>query len=155
MLRLDSQTRGMATRTLRMFLKCAVFAFVAFSPLTSAAAEKPTSKGTPAAEDLKVYYEIYGKGDPIVVMAGGFGVHLDDEDIGPLSRERQVIGIELEGHGHTALRKDTDEPRDGTAMTSPRCSVISRSRKPMSRATRTAATRRSAWRSSTRRWCAT
>jgi len=90
-----------------MFLECAVFAFVASSPLTSAAAEKPTSTGYAVADEgLQVYYAIYGKGDPIVVLAGGFGdVTSMAQVIGPLSRERQVIGIELEGHGHTALRK--------------------------------------------------
>jgi pimeloyl-ACP methyl ester carboxylesterase len=58
-----------------------------------------------AAEGLKVYYEIHGKGEPIVVLAGGFGdVSSMKQTIGPLSRERQVIGIDLEGHGRTALR---------------------------------------------------
>lgn len=59
-----------------------------------------------AAEGLKVHYEIYGEGDPIVVMAGGFGdASSMMEVIRPLSRTRQVIGIDLEGHGHTALRR--------------------------------------------------
>ena len=67
----------------------------------------PTSTGyADAAEGLKVYYEIHGKGEPIVVLAGGFGdVSSMTQTIGPLSRERQVIGIDLEGHGRTALRK--------------------------------------------------
>lgn len=67
---------------------------------------QPASSGyADAAEGLKVYYEIYGKGDPIVVMAGGFGdTSSMMQVIGPLSRTRQVIGIDLEGHGHTALR---------------------------------------------------
>jgi pimeloyl-ACP methyl ester carboxylesterase len=67
----------------------------------------PASKGyAQAAEGLRVYYEIHGKGEPIVVMAGGFGdISSMAQVIGPLSRERQVIGIDLEGHGRTALRK--------------------------------------------------
>lgn len=67
----------------------------------------PTSKGyADAAEGLRVYYEIYGKGEPIVVLAGGLGNTTSmAQVIGPLSRERQVIGIDLEGHGRTALRK--------------------------------------------------
>ncbi len=66
----------------------------------------PTSKGyADSAEGLRVYYEIHGKGEPIVVLAGGFGdVSSMVHTIGPLSRERQVIGIDLEGHGRTALR---------------------------------------------------
>jgi pimeloyl-ACP methyl ester carboxylesterase len=67
---------------------------------------KPTSSGyADAAEGLKVHYEIYGKGEPIVVMAGGLmDPSFMAQVIGPLSRNRQVIGIDLEGHGHTALR---------------------------------------------------
>jgi pimeloyl-ACP methyl ester carboxylesterase len=66
----------------------------------------PASSGyATAAEGLRVHYEIFGKGEPIVVMAGGFGdVTSMAQTIVPLSRKRQVIGIELEGHGHTALR---------------------------------------------------
>jgi pimeloyl-ACP methyl ester carboxylesterase len=67
----------------------------------------PVSKGyADAAEGLRVYYEVFGKGEPIVVLAGGFGdISSMAQTIGPLSRERQVIGIDLEGHGRTALRK--------------------------------------------------
>jgi pimeloyl-ACP methyl ester carboxylesterase len=81
---------------------CALFAYAAVSP-----AAAPSSKGyAPAAEGLQVYYEIHGKGSPIVVLAGGFGgIDSMATTIEPLSRQRQVIGIELEGHAHTALRK--------------------------------------------------
>jgi pimeloyl-ACP methyl ester carboxylesterase len=98
----------------QMIFNVAVSAFVASSSLPSEAAEKspqpklpPASTGYAiAAEGLRVYYAIYGKGEPIVVMAGGFGdVTSMAQTIGPLSGQRQVIGIELEGHGHTALRK--------------------------------------------------
>jgi pimeloyl-ACP methyl ester carboxylesterase len=74
---------------------------------TAAEALKPASDGyAEAAEGLRVHYEIYGQGEPIVLMAGAFGdassmTHV----IGPLARERQVISIDLEGHGRTALRE--------------------------------------------------
>ena len=82
----------------------AALALISFVPGTAAA---QTNKGyADAAEGLKVYYEIYGKGEPIVVLAGGLGdISSMAQTIAPLSRERQVIGIELEGHGRTALRK--------------------------------------------------
>ena len=69
-------------------------------------APRPTSSGyADAAEGLRVHYEIHGKGDPIVLMPGGFGDSSSmTQVIGPLSRERQVIAVDLEGHGHTALR---------------------------------------------------
>jgi pimeloyl-ACP methyl ester carboxylesterase len=66
----------------------------------------PASSGyAPAAEGLRVHYEIYGKGEPLVLMAGGFGdASSMVQTIVPLSRERLVIAIDLEGHGRTALR---------------------------------------------------
>jgi pimeloyl-ACP methyl ester carboxylesterase len=86
----------------KAFIAALALVLLASSPLASA----DTSKGyAPAADGLRVYYEIHGTGDPIVVMAGGFGdVSSMAQTIGPLSGHRQVIGIELEGHGHTALR---------------------------------------------------
>jgi pimeloyl-ACP methyl ester carboxylesterase len=70
-------------------------------------APRPTSTGyAEAAEGLRVYYEIYGQGDPIVVMPGGLGDSSSMmQTIGPLSGQRQVIAIDLEGHGRTALRE--------------------------------------------------
>jgi pimeloyl-ACP methyl ester carboxylesterase len=66
----------------------------------------PTSNGyAEAAEGLRIYYELYGKGDPIVVLAGGLGdVSSMTQTIAPLLRKHQVIGVDLEGHGRTALR---------------------------------------------------
>src|SRR5918996_1486851 len=59
-----------------------------------------------SAEGLRVYCEVFGRGDPIAVMAGGLmDISTMAQTIGPLSRNRQVIGIDLEGHGRTALRK--------------------------------------------------
>jgi pimeloyl-ACP methyl ester carboxylesterase len=67
---------------------------------------KPATTGyAESAEGLRVYYEVYGQGEPIVVMAGGLmDISTMAQTIGPLSRHRQVIGIDLEGHGRTALR---------------------------------------------------
>ena len=67
----------------------------------------PASTGyADAAENLRVYYEIYGTGEPIVVLAGGFGdSHSMVQVIAPLAKTRQVIAIDLEGHGRTALRE--------------------------------------------------
>lgn len=70
------------------------------------AAPTPSSTGyADSSEGLKVYYEVYGSGEPIVVLAGGL---MDTSSmaptIAPLSRKREVIAIDLEGHGHTALR---------------------------------------------------
>ena len=68
---------------------------------------KPASSGfADAAEGIRVHYEVFGQGEPIVVMAGGFGDSASMvQVIGPLARERQAIAIDLEGHGRTPLRQ--------------------------------------------------
>ncbi|MEN7550611.1 alpha/beta hydrolase [Rapidithrix thailandica] len=58
---------------------------------------------------LKIYYEVYGKGQPIVLLHGAYmTVHKAfDEMIAALSESRQVILAEMQGHGRTA---DIDRP---------------------------------------------
>lgn len=60
---------------------------------------------------LRLYYEIHGRGRPLVLLHGGlltidlnFGPLLE-----PLAAGRQVIAVESQGHGHTA-----DSPRPMT-----------------------------------------
>lgn len=67
---------------------------------------EPSSSGyAPAAGGLQVYYETYGEGEPIVVLAGGLmAIRTTAQITGPLSERRQVIAIDLEGHGRTGLR---------------------------------------------------
>lgn len=52
---------------------------------------------------LNMYYEIHGMGDPLVVIHGSFmTIELMGEIIPKLALSRQVIAVELQGHGHTA-----------------------------------------------------
>jgi pimeloyl-ACP methyl ester carboxylesterase len=58
---------------------------------------------------LELYYEVRGSGRPLVLLHGGlmtielnFGPLLE-----PLAASRQVVAVELQGHGHTA---DTGRP---------------------------------------------
>jgi pimeloyl-ACP methyl ester carboxylesterase len=52
---------------------------------------------------LKMYYEIHGKGHPLVLLHGGLGViGMFAQLLPALAENRQVIGVELQGHGHTA-----------------------------------------------------
>jgi pimeloyl-ACP methyl ester carboxylesterase len=53
---------------------------------------------------LKMYYEVHGSGRPLVVLHGSLGW----ATVYPgLAEGRQVIAVELQGHGHTA---DVDRP---------------------------------------------
>lgn len=57
-----------------------------------------------AVNGLQMYYEIHGTGRPLVLLHGAFGM----ATVFPtLAKDRQVIAIELQGHGHTA---DIDRP---------------------------------------------
>ena len=57
---------------------------------------------------LDLYYELYGSGQPLVVLPGSFGtIEAMGEVVPQLATTRQVIAVELQGHGHTA---DIDRP---------------------------------------------
>jgi pimeloyl-ACP methyl ester carboxylesterase len=57
---------------------------------------------------LNLYYEIYGTGRPLVVLHGAYmTIELLGKLVPELARSRQVIAVELQGHGHTA---DIDRP---------------------------------------------
>ena len=62
-----------------------------------------------AVNGLQLYYETHGAGRPLVLLHGG--LMTIDLNWGPLlealSAKRQVIAVELQGHGRTA---DTDRP---------------------------------------------
>ncbi len=57
---------------------------------------------------LNMYYEIHNSGNPMVLIHGGFGETGMFNDILPLLVQgRQVIAVDLQGHGRTA---DIDRP---------------------------------------------
>jgi pimeloyl-ACP methyl ester carboxylesterase len=58
---------------------------------------------------MKIYYEIHGSGKPMVALHGGLQtIDLAFGSILPeLSTDRQVVAVELQGHGHTP---DTERP---------------------------------------------
>lgn len=58
--------------------------------------------------DLYLYYEIHGSGQPLVLLPGGFmTIEAMGELVPQLASTRRVIGVELQGHGHTA---DVERP---------------------------------------------
>jgi pimeloyl-ACP methyl ester carboxylesterase len=64
---------------------------------------------------LNLYYEVHGKGRPIVLLHGAFCTieGCFGKLVKQLAKNRQVIAIELQGHGHTA---DIDRPLATTSM---------------------------------------
>src|SRR5260221_13736217 len=64
---------------------------------------KPSASGYAPVNGIKVYYEVYGEGKPIVLLHGAFyTIEMNWGQLIPeLSKTRKVIAIELQGHGHT------------------------------------------------------
>ncbi|MES2061066.1 MAG: alpha/beta hydrolase [Bacteroidota bacterium] len=64
---------------------------------------KPAASGYAPVNGIKVYYEVYGEGKPLVLLHGAFMTIEDNwgQLIPELSKTRKVIAIELQGHGHT------------------------------------------------------
>jgi pimeloyl-ACP methyl ester carboxylesterase len=64
---------------------------------------KPNDSGYAPVNGTKVYYEVYGKGKPIVLLHGAFyNIEMNWGQLIPeLSKTRKVIAIEFQGHGHT------------------------------------------------------
>jgi len=57
---------------------------------------------------LKMYYEVHGQGKPLLLLHGAFGTAESWAHVLPLlTKSRQVIIIEQQGHGHTP---DRDAP---------------------------------------------
>jgi len=67
--------------------------------------QKPATGYAPV-NGLKMYYEIRGQGEPVVLLHGAFMAISNNfhwaEWIGELSKTRKVIAIEMQGHGRTA-----------------------------------------------------
>jgi pimeloyl-ACP methyl ester carboxylesterase len=72
------------------------------------------------AKDAKIYYEVYGKGEPIVLLHGGlFGSSVEFSDfINHFKDNYQVIAISTRGHGKSELGTEplTLEQRANDAM---------------------------------------
>lgn len=79
----------------------ALFLMVVLSAVVSA--QKPRTGYAPV-NGLRMYYEVYGKGQPVVLLHGSFMTITTNwpEMIARLSKTRQVIAVEMQGHGRTA-----------------------------------------------------
>src|SRR5579871_3730089 len=69
---------------------------------------KPVSSGYADVNGIKLYHEIYGEGQPLMLIHGGLSTITEMQGwLHPLATTRQVIAVEMQGHGRTA---DTDRP---------------------------------------------
>ncbi|MBS0031047.1 alpha/beta fold hydrolase [Chitinophaga sp. 22321] len=83
------------------------FLLIAISMLATSSSNgqalKPSDSGYAPVNGTKVYYEVYGEGNPIILLHGAFmTINTNWSQLIPeLSKTRKVIAIELQGHGHT------------------------------------------------------
>jgi len=65
----------------------------------------PTKSGRVQANGIEYYYEIHGSGEPLLLLHGGLGsTDMFRSSLLPsLARTRQVIAVDLQGHGRTPL----------------------------------------------------
>jgi pimeloyl-ACP methyl ester carboxylesterase len=65
---------------------------------------KPTKTGHAAVNGVNYYYAVYGKGEPLLLLHGGLGqIEMFGPNLAKLAQSRQVIGVDLHGHGRTPL----------------------------------------------------
>jgi pimeloyl-ACP methyl ester carboxylesterase len=78
---------------------------VAIAPLTAAQeAPRPDSSGYVTANGVNYWFEIHGKGEPLLLLHGGLGsTSMYGPVLSRFAETRRVIGVDLHGHGHTAL----------------------------------------------------
>jgi pimeloyl-ACP methyl ester carboxylesterase len=72
-------------------------------PAVVLAQQKPTTGYAPV-NGLKMYYEVHGSGEPVVLLHGAFMTITNTWTgwIGELAKTRKVIAVEMQGHGRTA-----------------------------------------------------
>jgi pimeloyl-ACP methyl ester carboxylesterase len=69
---------------------------------------KPAITDYASINGIKLYHEIYGQGEPLVLVHGGLTTIGEMQEwVQRLATTRRVIAVEMQGHGHTA---DTDRP---------------------------------------------
>jgi pimeloyl-ACP methyl ester carboxylesterase len=98
--------------------KCSLGIVIVLAPSLTAAAQttgrNAGKTGYAPVDGLKMYYEIHGEGQPLVLVHGGVvGITMFGRNVDALAKGREVIAVELQGHGHTA---DIDRPLSFEAM---------------------------------------
>ncbi len=86
---------------LKLILLIAIIVFAASQ--SNAQQIKPSNSGYAPVNGIQVYYEVYGEGEPLILLHGAFmTIDMNWSQLIPeLSKTRKVVAIELQGHGHT------------------------------------------------------
>jgi pimeloyl-ACP methyl ester carboxylesterase len=84
-------------------MKTTAFLLTMLVTAVVSAQQKPTTGYAPV-NGLKMYYEVHGSGEPVVLLHGAFMTITNNWTgwIGELAKTRKVIAVEMQGHGRTA-----------------------------------------------------
>ena len=109
-------------------MKTIAFLLTMLVPAVVSAQQKPTTGYVPV-NGLKMYYEVHGSGDPVVLLHGAFMTITNNWPgwIGELSKSRKVIAVELQGHGDTA---DIDRDMSSANLADDVAVLLDRSQHP-------------------------
>jgi pimeloyl-ACP methyl ester carboxylesterase len=70
----------------------------------SAQATSATKSGHIEVKGVHYYYELHGKGEPLLLLHGGLGsIDMFGPNLPILAEHRRVIAVDLQGHGRTTL----------------------------------------------------
>ena len=108
-------------------MKTIAFFLTMLVPAVVSAQETPTVGYAPV-NGLKMYYEVHGSGEPVVLLHGAYMTIPGNWTgwIGELSKTRKVIAVEMQGHGRTADIK-REFSFENLADDVARCSITSKS----------------------------
>jgi len=72
---------------------------------------KPSKKGQAEVSGVRYYYAVYGAGEPLLLLHGGLGqIEMFGPNLARFALRRTVIGVDLQGHGRTALGERDIDP---------------------------------------------